>query len=132
MMNLNEALRILRVRAGLTQKQLADMLKLDRSSYTYYETGKSMPTVPAFKRLSDLYGISMDTMMGESEGRLEREIKESHRMQVLEKAGPRVKRILLQAHGLKRGELRELAQATVELWEKRKPDGFRDCALPWK
>ena len=34
MMNLNEALRILRIRAGLTQKQLADMLELDRSSYT--------------------------------------------------------------------------------------------------
>ena len=40
MMNLNEALRMLRHRAGLTQKQLADMLELDRSSYTYYETGK--------------------------------------------------------------------------------------------
>ena len=34
MMNLNEALRMLRHRAGLTQKQLADMLELDRSSYT--------------------------------------------------------------------------------------------------
>ena len=80
MMNLNEALRILRIRAGLTQKQLADMLELDRSSYTYYETGKSMPTVPAFKRLSNLYGVSMDTMMGESEERLLREIEASHRM----------------------------------------------------
>ena len=130
MMNLNEALRILRIRAGLTQKQLADMLELDRSSYTYYETGKSMPTLPAFKRLSNLYGVSMDTMMGESEERLLREIEASHRMRVLAESGPRVRRILLQAHGLEREELRELARAVQQLWENHGLDGC--CALPGK
>ena len=123
MMNLNEALRILRIRAGLTQKQLADMLELDRSSYTYYETGKSMPTVPAFKRLSNLYGVSM-------EERLLREIEASHRMRVLAESGPRVRRILLQAHGLEREELRELARAVQQLWENHGLDGC--CALPGK
>ena len=59
-----------------------------------------MPTVPAFKRLSNLSGVSMDTMMGESEERLLREIEASHRMRVLAESGPRVRRILLQAHGL--------------------------------
>ena len=110
MMNLNEALRMLRHRAGLTQKQLADMLELDRSSYTYYETGKSTPTVPAFKRISDLYGVSMDTMMGESQESLVR---------AMEEGGPRVRRILLQAHGLEREEMRELVCAVRNLWESR-------------
>lgn len=71
------------------------MLELDRSSYTYYETGKSTPTVPAFKRISDLYGVSMDTMMGESQESLVRAMDASHRMKVLEEGGPRVRRILL-------------------------------------
>ena len=106
------------------------MLELDRSSYTYYETGKSMPTVPAFKRLSNLYGVSMDTMMGESEERLLREIEASHRMRVLAESGPRVRRILLQAHGLEREELRELARAVQQLWENHGLDGC--CALPGK
>ena len=119
MMNLNEALRMLRHRAGLTQKQLADMLELDRSSYTYYETGKSTPTVPAFKRISDLYGVSMDTMMGESLESLVRAMDASHRMKVLEEGGPRVRRILLQAHGLEREEMQELVCAVRNLWESR-------------
>ena len=119
MMNLNEALRMLRHRAGLTQKQLADMLELDRSSYTYYETGKSTPTVPAFTRISDLYGVSMGTMMGESQESLVRAMDASHRMKVLEEGGPRVRRILLQAHGLEREEMRELVCAVRNLWESR-------------
>ncbi len=132
MMNLHEALRILRVRAGLTQKQLADMLELDRSSYTYYETGKSMPTVVAFWRLSCLYGVSMDTMMGESEKRLEEEMEESHRMKVLGEAGFRVKNILLTAHSLNREELHELTGEVWDLWNRRKPDGYGCCALQEK
>ena len=95
------------------------MLELDRSSYTYYETGKSTPTVPAFKRISDLYGVSMDTMMGESQESLVRAMDASHRMKVLEEGGPRVRRILLQAHGLEREEMQELVCAVRNLWESR-------------
>lgn len=129
MMNFNEALRILRVCAGLTQRQLADMLELDRSSYTYYETGKSTPTVPALKRLSNLYGVSMDTMTGESEEALQREIEASCRMRVLAEAGPRVRRILLQTHGLEREEMHELASSVLELWENHPADGGTGVAL---
>ena len=123
-------LRKFRKENGYSQSHIANVLGIERSTYTYYETGKSMPTVPAFKRLSNLYGVSMDTMMGESEERLLREIEASHRMRVLAESGPRVRRILLQAHGLEREELRELARAVQQLWENHGLDGC--CALPGK
>ena len=38
---LNERLRSLRLSMGLTQMQVAEALNIDRSTYTYYETGKT-------------------------------------------------------------------------------------------
>ena len=97
---LNEALKQLRIQAGLTQKQVADMLSLDRSSYSYYETGKSLPTVTSLKRLSTLYGVSMDTMMGGHQNRLEEEIASSMPMQAFSVSGQDVRAILLAAHNM--------------------------------
>ena len=42
---LGENLRFIRGNLDLTQKDLARILFIDRSTYTYYETGKTLPSI---------------------------------------------------------------------------------------
>jgi len=60
---INYNLKRLRLYCGLTQKQIADQLNIDRSTYTYYETGKTVPDVETLKKLSRLYYITLDTLV---------------------------------------------------------------------
>lgn len=53
----------LRRAAGLTQEAIALQLGLDRSSYTYYETGVSTPTIANLKQLADIFGVSVDFLL---------------------------------------------------------------------
>jgi len=58
-------LRKLRKENGLTQKQVADFLHLDRSTYTYYETGHTKANTDVLIDLARLYGISISELTGE-------------------------------------------------------------------
>ena len=42
---LGENLRLIRERHDLKQKDIAKILSLDRSTYAYYETGKTLPNI---------------------------------------------------------------------------------------
>ncbi len=48
----------------LTQKQIAEVLNIDRSTYSYYETGKSIPSVETLKKLAKIFNITIDTLLG--------------------------------------------------------------------
>jgi transcriptional regulator with XRE-family HTH domain len=61
---LAENLRLLRERSGLTQKRVAQYLSIDRSTYSYYECGKTQPCLVILTRLADLYGVSIDALIG--------------------------------------------------------------------
>ena len=56
-------LRLLREKNGLTQKQVADMLNIDRSTYAYYESGKTRPDILTIAKLARLYRISTDFLL---------------------------------------------------------------------
>lgn len=56
-------LRTLRKANGFTQKQIADKLNIDRSTYSYYELGKINPSIGSMITLSELYGLSLDEMV---------------------------------------------------------------------
>ena len=58
-------LRELRMKNGLTQQQVADYLHLDRSTYTYYETGHTKPNTDVLIDLARLYRISISELTGE-------------------------------------------------------------------
>jgi len=60
---INYNLKRLRTYCKLTQKQIADLLNIDRSTYTYYETGKTVPDVETLKKLSRLYYITLDNLV---------------------------------------------------------------------
>lgn len=42
---INERLRELRIKSGYTQSQIAKILNIDRSTYSYYEIGKTTPDI---------------------------------------------------------------------------------------
>lgn len=50
-------LKYYRSECGLTQQDVADLLGLERSSYTYYETGKTTPDIETLVRLSKIFHI---------------------------------------------------------------------------
>ena len=62
---INERLRELRVISGYTQQQVADFLNCSRSTYTYYETGKSMPDVPTTVTLAKIFNISVAELLAD-------------------------------------------------------------------
>ena len=61
---LEENLKRFRYQCGLTQKQIADLLSVDRSTYTYYETGRTRPTVDMLVKIAKVYRTSCDELMG--------------------------------------------------------------------
>lgn len=68
---LGDRLKKARLDCGLTQQQVADLLGIDRSSYTYYETGKSNVSTQTLKLLAVIFGISFDWLAHEEHQNLE-------------------------------------------------------------
>ena len=57
-------LRELREKKHLSQQQLADWLGLTRSSISNYENNTQTPPPDTLVRLADLYGVSVDYLLG--------------------------------------------------------------------
>ena len=57
-------LKMLRKRKGVLQAEVADFLGVSRTSYTQYETGKRGLSAEMLSKLSDYYGVSIDTILG--------------------------------------------------------------------
>lgn len=54
---LGENLKLIREKLDLTQKDLAKILCVDRSTYAYYEIGKTMPNIFYLIKLSETLEI---------------------------------------------------------------------------
>ncbi len=59
-------LRILRKSARLSQSQIASLLEIDRSTYSYYETDKTLPSITLLIRIAKIYAITIDELIGEN------------------------------------------------------------------
>ncbi len=55
-----------RKEAGLTQKQLANLLGLKRSSISKWENGASKPRAETLKKLADLLNCTVDELLKEA------------------------------------------------------------------
>ena len=63
-----DKLRTLRENNGFKQMEIAKILNCSRSTYTYYETGKTTPSISVLKLLAKIYNVSlMELLMDESE-----------------------------------------------------------------
>ena len=58
-MIVSERLRAARKACKMTQSQVADILGIDRSAYTYYETGKSSPSYENLMRLAAMFKVDV-------------------------------------------------------------------------
>lgn len=58
-------LKVLRKRKKWTQMDVAQKIGVDRSTYTKYETGQSEPNFDILSKLSDLFDVSIDFLLGD-------------------------------------------------------------------
>jgi transcriptional regulator with XRE-family HTH domain len=63
---ISKILKARRTQNGYTQQNIADFLGIDRSTYSYYETGKTQPSTDILARLSCLYQIGLDDFVPDS------------------------------------------------------------------
>ena len=57
-------LRELRFRYGLTQQEIADLVHVNRVTYTNWEKGKREPSFENLIKLADLFEVSLDCLLG--------------------------------------------------------------------
>lgn len=60
---LKDVLKNLREESGLTQERVAELLAISRSTYAYYETGKTKPSIETLKRLARIYRTTLDRIL---------------------------------------------------------------------
>ena len=61
---LPQRIRLLREHHGLSQQAVSELLSVSRSAYAYYEKGKYHMRLVDIIRLSRLYGVSVDFLLG--------------------------------------------------------------------
>ncbi len=64
------ALRKYRMQAGFSQREVATILRMNRSTYTYYETGKTAPDPETLNRIAKIFGVPMETFFDAGEAPL--------------------------------------------------------------
>ncbi|HBM79340.1 MAG: helix-turn-helix domain-containing protein [Clostridiales bacterium] len=72
-MTFNERLKALRNKKNIGQKDIAQALGIERSTYTKYETGKSEPDFEMVKKLADFFKVSVDYLLGRDEAKKEKQ-----------------------------------------------------------
>ncbi len=60
------AIKRLRIERGITQEQLASMLKVSRSTIGMYETGSREPDFETCEAIADIFNVDMDYLLGRS------------------------------------------------------------------
>lgn len=63
---LKENLIILRNIHGYSQDELAEKIGISRQAYAKWENGSTIPDIEKCKRLSDLYGVTIDSLIKET------------------------------------------------------------------
>lgn len=69
MVNMGEKLRSLRIENNLTQKQVADRIGLAISAVSSYEAGTRYPSYESLIKLSRMFHVSTDYLLGLTEKR---------------------------------------------------------------
>lgn len=67
MANINERIKELRTQLHLSQDYVAKFLGVNRSTYTQMENGKRKVLAEEVAKLSNLFGVTADTLLNDSE-----------------------------------------------------------------
>lgn len=60
----NENLKFARERKGISQKDLAEIIGVAKSTYSLYESGNREPNVQTIKKIADALNVSADELLG--------------------------------------------------------------------
>lgn len=60
---LRKMLRKIRTACGLTQREVAEALHVNRSTYTYYESGKTKPGLKVLKKVAAIYDVPIEVFL---------------------------------------------------------------------
>lgn len=60
----SERLKELRLEKDLSQKEVADLVHVNRVTYTNWERGKREPSFENLVKLADLLDVSLDSLFG--------------------------------------------------------------------
>ena len=63
-MEIKDILKSLREKNRLTQEQMAERVMVTRQAVSRWETGETQPNTDTLKRLSDEFGVSINTLLG--------------------------------------------------------------------
>ena len=83
MQDLNIKLAMLRKEHGYTQEQLSDFLNLTRSAISNYELGLNEPSLDTMVAIADLYGVSLDWLMGRTNLRYNFNLEDKENLEVI-------------------------------------------------
>ncbi len=61
-----ERIKYYRKSLGYSQQQIAKFIGVERSTYTYYETGKTQPNFVALEKLCKIFGVGYTDLLSES------------------------------------------------------------------
>ena len=64
MVDFGRKLKELRIQAGLTQKQLAERVKVTKSVISYYELQERYPSPEMLIKLANIFQVSTDFLLG--------------------------------------------------------------------
>lgn len=62
---IGKKLRMLREKFGYTQQHMANILNVDRSTYSYYETEKASPDIATLITLSNVFCVGIEELLGQ-------------------------------------------------------------------
>lgn len=108
MQNFSANLRRFRKRMKLTQEELAGRIGVIRATYWAYEKGSIMPPYDKLEQLADIFGITIDELMGREVDRTDISDDLSRLLRKLEKEDQLYEGRLLD------GQSRELLIASLE------------------
>lgn len=57
---MQEKMKVLRVKAGLTQQNVADALGIQPGTYINWEAYRTFPIAPQLKKLAEVFNCKMD------------------------------------------------------------------------
>lgn len=64
---LKDTLRELRTEKNMTQKELSEQLDLSKNTVCEYEKGRAEPSLETLLKLSAIFGVSVDYLLGRSD-----------------------------------------------------------------
>ena len=69
-MDFSEKIKRCRIMSGYTSKEMAELIKINPSTYSRYENGKSKPNIDTLKRIVNVLDIDANYLLKDDDSEL--------------------------------------------------------------